>query len=104
MAEEKIINGKALYTPKGAAMEYGRIGCNFYTGCPHECEYCYLKRGITGKALGGTEVRLKKCFKDEADAIDVFCNEGRKHLELCRRYGIFFSFTTATSVIPLIHA
>ena len=62
MTEDKIINGKALYTPKGAAMEYGRIGCNFYTGCPHECEYCYLKRGITGKALGGTEVRLKKCF------------------------------------------
>ena len=30
-----IINGKALYTPKGAALEYGRIGCNFYTGCPH---------------------------------------------------------------------
>ena len=92
--EYKPINGKAIYTPKGAALEYGRIGANFYTGCPHDCEYCYLKRGITGKVLGGTEVKLKKCFKDEADAIDVFCNEGRKHLELCRRYGIFFSFTT----------
>ena len=29
MTEDKIINGKALYTPKGAAMEYGRIGCNW---------------------------------------------------------------------------
>ena len=73
MIEEKPINGKAIYTPKGAALEYGRTGCNFYTGCPHECEYCYLKRGITGKALGGTEVRLKKCFKDEKHALQVFC-------------------------------
>ena len=91
---DKIINGKALYTPKGAAMEYGRIGCNFYTGCPHECEYCYLKRGITGKVLGGTEVRLKKCFKDETDAARILRNELDKHLEQCQRYGIFLSFTT----------
>lgn len=89
-----IINGKVLYTPKGAAMEYGRIGCNFYTGCPHECEYCYLKRGITGKALGGTKVRLKKCFKDEANAARILRNELDKHLEHCQRYGIFLSFTT----------
>lgn len=94
MTEDNIINGKALYTTKGAAMEYGRIGCNFYTGCPHECEYCYLKRGITGRALGGTEVRLKKCFKDEADAAHILRNELDKHLEQCQRYGIFLSFTT----------
>ena len=94
MIEEKPINGKAIYTPKGAALEYGRTGANFYTGCPHECEYCYLKRGITGKALGGTEVRLKKCFKDEADAANTLRKELDKHLEQCQRYGIFLSFTT----------
>lgn len=94
MTEDKIINGKALYTPKGAAMEYGRIGCNFYTGCPHECEYCYLKRGITGKALGGTEVRLKKCFVSEEHARRVLNSELDKHQEQCQRYGIFLSFTT----------
>ena len=94
ITEDKIINGKALYTPKGAAMEYGRIGCNFYTGCPHECEYCYLKRGITGKALGGTEVRLKKCFVSEEHARRVLNSELDKHQEQCQRYGIFLSFTT----------
>ena len=92
--EDKIINGKALYTTKGAAREYGRIGCNFYTGCPHECQYCYLKRGITGKALGGTEVRLKKCFKDEKHALQVFRNEVMKHRDRLRGTGVFFSFTT----------
>ena len=47
--EEIKINGKAIYTTKGAAREYGRVGCNFYTGCPHECSYCYLKRGAPSK-------------------------------------------------------
>lgn len=92
--EDKIIKGKALYTPNGAAWEYGRIGCNFYRGCPHECEYCYLKRGAPSKQLGGTEVRLKKCFKDEEDAARILRNELDKHLEQCQRYGIFLSFTT----------
>lgn len=94
MTDELIINGKAIYTTKGAAREYGRIGCNFYTGCPHNCTYCYLKRGAPSKQLGGTEVRLKKCFKDEDDALEVFCKEGRKHIEALRQYGVFFSFTT----------
>lgn len=94
MTPDIIIKGKALYTTKGAAREYGRIGCNFYTGCPHDCAYCYLKRGAPSKQLGGTEVRLKKCFEDEADAAHILRNELYKHLEQCQRYGIFLSFTT----------
>lgn len=94
MTTEKIINGKALYTPKGAAREYGRVGCNFYTGCPHECQYCYLKRGAPSKQLGGTEVRLKKCFRSVEHAAEVLRQEMDKHLEQCQRYGIFLSFTT----------
>lgn len=94
-----MINGKAIYTTKGAAWEYGRVGCNFYTGCSNNCEYCYLKRGAPSKLLGGTEVQLKKCFKNEDDAIDVFCKEVRKHIDTLRETGVFFSFTTD----PLIH-
>lgn len=89
-----MIKGKTIYTPKGAAYEYGHIGCNFYTGCPHGCEYCYLKRGAPSKQLGGTEVRLKKCFHDADHAISVFRKEIELHLEECRKEGIFFSFTT----------
>ena len=74
-------------------MEYGRIGCNFYTGCPHNCEYCYLKRGITGKALGGTVVQLKKMLKDPDTAITTFRKELWKYIDECRKHGIFFSFT-----------
>ena len=88
------INGKALYTTKGAAREYGRIGCNFYVGCPHGCAYCYLKRGAPSKYLGGTKVQLKKCFKDEDDAAAIFKKELDRWLDPCKKYGIFLSFTT----------
>ena len=92
--EELKINGKAIYTTKGAAREYGRIGCNFYTGCPHECEYCYLKRGAPSKQLGGNVVQLKKCFKNEGDALEIFCKEARKHADVLKKTGVFFSFST----------
>lgn len=91
---ERTINKKALYTPKGAAREYAAIGCNFYTGCPHGCTYCYLKRGAPSKVLGGTEVRLKKCFRDYSHALHTFEQEVADNLQRCRHYGIFFSFTT----------
>lgn len=94
MSQDIIIKGKALYTTKGAAREYGRIGCNFYTGCPHECTYCYLKRGAPSKQLGGNKVQLKACFKNEQHAAEILLNEMDKHLEACRKHGIFLSFTT----------
>ena len=89
-----VIRGKAIYTTKGAAREYGRIGCNFYKGCPHGCEYCYLKRGAPSAQLGGNVAVLKKCFKDEEDARQVFIRETLNHLDYLRKTGIFFSFTT----------
>ena len=94
MTPDIIFKGKALYTTKGPAHEYGHIGCNFYTGCPHECTYCYLKRGAPSKYLGRNEVRLKKCFKNEQHAADTLRRELDKYLEQCQRHGIFLSFIT----------
>ena len=94
MTPDIIIKGKALYTTKGAAREYGRIGCNFYKGCSHECTYCYLKRGAPSKQLGGNEVRLKACFKNEFHAANILQQEMDKWIEPCRKYGIFLSFIT----------
>lgn len=92
--EELKINGKAIYTTKGAAREYGRVGCNFYTGCPHECSYCYLKRGAPSKQLGGNVVQLKKCFRDEDDALEKFKQEVERYKDVLQKTGVFFSFTT----------
>ena len=30
-----------IYTPRGAAREYGELALNIYTGCPHRCYYCF---------------------------------------------------------------
>ena len=93
--EDKLrINGKAIYTPKGAAREYGRIGCNFYKGCPHGCTYCYLRRGAPSKQLGGNVAVLKKSLKNEVHAAQRFVRELDRWLVPCQKHGIFLSFTT----------
>ncbi len=85
----------ALYKPKGKAGEYAPWAVNFYTGCSNDCDYCYCKRGVFSR-VWSNEPRLKKCFKDEKDALDVFEKEFyyRYCREDLRRSGIFFSFTT----------
>ena len=94
MTEQKKIRGRAIYSTAGAAWEYGRVGCNFYKGCPHGCTYCYLKRGAPSKQLGGNKAELKKCFKDNGHAIEVFCSEMGRHIDLLRQTGVFLSFST----------
>lgn len=32
---------KPIYEPRGKAKEYGDYAINIYTGCPHECYYCF---------------------------------------------------------------
>jgi DNA repair photolyase len=33
---------KAIYRPRGAALEYAPLACNLYRGCIHGCRYCYV--------------------------------------------------------------
>lgn len=86
---------KAIYKPKGKAGEYAGWACNFYTGCSNDCDYCYCKKGVLSHVWSTTPA-LKKCFKDEAHAIEVF----KKELDYYRfnpdfrQKGLFFSFTT----------
>lgn len=32
---------RAIYQPRGAALEYSPLAVNLYKGCPHGCKYCY---------------------------------------------------------------
>lgn len=89
-----MYKGKAIYNPSGKANEYSYWACNFYVGCSNECSYCYLKKGIGKKTLGGNKPTLKKCFKDEMNAIEVFEKELIENLKELRSHGLFFSFTT----------
>jgi DNA repair photolyase len=90
----KTFNGKAIYTPKGKAGEYAQYACNFYVGCSNECTYCYLKKGIGKATLGGNKPTLKKCFRDEIDALGIFEKELKENLTELQKYGVFFTFTS----------
>lgn len=83
----------AIYQPKGKAGEYASWACNLYTGCSNDCEYCYCKKGPLG-SIWTPSPRLKKCFRDESHAYEVFVREMEGSLEALRRDGLFFSFTT----------
>lgn len=90
----KTFNGKAIYNPSGKAGEYSYWACNFYTGCSNGCDYCYCKKGILAKVMGGDVPVLKKCFRDEEHALEVFKKELTQNLSELQKYGLFFSFTT----------
>ncbi len=84
----------AIYRPKGKAKEYSEWACNFYVGCSNQCAYCYLRKGRGAKILGGNVPTLKKCFRDESHALDIFERELNANLPELRKHGLFFSFST----------
>jgi DNA repair photolyase len=90
----KTFNGKAIYNPSGKAGEYSYWACNFYVGCSNGCTYCYCKKGILAGAMGQDKPQLKKCFKDEKHALEVFEKELLQNKTELQKHGIFFSFTT----------
>ena len=90
----KTFKGKAIYNPAGKAGEYSQWACNFYVGCSNGCEYCYCKKGILAGAMGQDKPQLKKCFKDEKHALDVFTKELIQNVHSIREHGLFFTFTS----------
>ncbi len=90
----KQFKGKAIYNPSGKAGEYSYWACNFYNGCSNGCEYCYCKKGILAKTMGGDIPTLKKSFKDEGHALGLFKLELTANLNELQKYGLFFSFST----------
>lgn len=90
----KQFNGKAIYNPSGKAGEYSYWACNFFVGCSNGCEYCYCKKGILSGTMGQDKPQLKKCFRDERHALEMFEKELKQNLLELQKHGLFFSFTT----------
>jgi DNA repair photolyase len=90
----KPFNGKAIYQPAGKAGEYAEYACNFYVGCSCGCTYCYNKTGRFKATLGGNIPTLKKCFKNEEHALEIFEKELQANLPELQKHGLFFSFST----------
>ena len=89
----KGFDGKAIYNPQGKAGEYSEWACNFFTGCSNDCEYCYCKRGFMSH-VWSDKPKLKKCFKDETDALIVFEKELMANIKALRESSLFFTFTS----------
>lgn len=92
-AKPEGFNGKAIYNPKGKAGEYAPWACNFYNGCSNDCEYCYCKRGYMSHNWDDVP-HLKKCFKDENKALEIFEKELHQNLEDLKASSIFFTFSS----------
>lgn len=63
---------KPIYTPKGAAKEYGDYALNIYTGCPHRCYYCFAPRVL---------YRDREVFHSHVEARENIVEEARKQIE-----------------------
>ena len=87
--ETKNFKGKAISNPSGKAGEYSYWACNFYVGCSNDCSYCYCKKGVLGSVMGANVATLKKCFKDEEHALQVFEKELTKLQRLNHQSGEF---------------
>jgi DNA repair photolyase len=86
--------GKVIYESKGKAAEYSKHSFSAYVGCSNLCEYCYCKKGAFKHAMGQGKPQLKKCFKDESHALEVFEKELKANLPELQKHGLFFTFTS----------
>ena len=86
---------KILSRPKKNAEEYGRWAVNPYVGCSNQCEYCYLRKGPSGKYLGQDHPVLKKGVVNEEHAYHLAMAEIIEHKdEIIRDGGLFMTFTS----------
>ena len=63
---------KPIYVPKGKAKEYGDYALNIYTGCPHECFYCFAP-----SVLRREKEKFHGCVEPRANIVE----ETKKQLE-----------------------
>ena len=86
---------KILSLPQGNAEEYGRWSVNPYKGCSHNCTYCYLKKGVWKKGLGGDTAELKSGVVNEEHAYHLAMADIIEHRdEIIRDGGLFMTFTS----------
>ena len=88
-------NLKILSRPQGNAEEYGRWSVNPYKGCPHGCQYCYLKKGAWKKGLGGSVPTLKEHVVNDEHAYHLAMAEIIENREqIIKDGGLFMTFTS----------
>lgn len=87
-------SGDLIYRPQGKAGEYAPFAFNGYTGCDHDCEYCFNKRGVFAHDWT-THAVLRKPFEGSEDkAFELFQKEAIAKHHVLSDLGVMFSFKT----------
>lgn len=97
---------KPIYEPKGKAKEYGDYAINIYTGCPHECFYCFAP-----SVLRKVKDDFHKCVEPRKNIVE----EVKKQIErekitgklihlcfTCDPYPCGYDTTTTREIIKVI--
>lgn len=97
---------KPIYEPKGAAKEYGDYAINIYTGCPHNCFYCFAPNVLHKK---------KDDFHSLVEPRKNIVNEVKKQIErekitgktihlcfTCDPYPLGYDSTPTREIIKII--
>lgn len=87
-------SGDLIYRPKGKAGEYAPFAFNGYTGCDHDCEYCFNKRGVFAHGWTSHAVLRKPFGGSEDTAFRMFQKEALDKHHILKTKGIMFSFKT----------
>lgn len=97
---------KPIYVPKGKAKEYGDYAINIYTGCPHECYYCFAPN-----VLHREKEKFHTCIAPRENIVE----ETRKQIEregitgklihlcfTCDPYPVGYDTTPTREIIKVI--
>lgn len=63
---------RTIYEPKGATKEYGDYAMNIYTGCPHNCFYCFAPNVLH---------KDRKVFHTEVSPRENIIEETKRYIE-----------------------
>lgn len=83
-----------IYEPKGRAKEYGDYALNIYTGCPHECFYCFAP---------GVLHRQKESFHGNVKPRDGIVEATKKQLESQKITGKTIHLCFTCDPFPMHH-
>ncbi len=87
--DDELARRKFIYAPKGQALEYAPLAANPYSGCGHQCAYCYVplvtKMDRAAFDAGATPRK---------NYLHNLRQDAKKYQEKGIREQVFFSFTT----------
>ena len=97
---------KPIYIPKGKAKEYGDYAINIYTGCPHDCFYCFAP-----SVLRKVKDDFRSCVQPRKNIVE----ETKRQIEregitgklvhlcfTCDPYPVGFDTTATREIIKLL--